>query len=97
MGMLALGERQRVRLFARRDPLDRFVSCLVFVPRDRFNTENREKVGAILKESFGGDEVDWSLLLAHVLNSRARFGSSPCSIHGAIRSNVAPSSPSTST
>ena len=33
-----LGERQRVRLFVRRDPFGRFVSCLVFVPRDRFNT-----------------------------------------------------------
>ena len=28
-----------------RDPLDRFVSCLVCIPRDRFNTENRERVG----------------------------------------------------
>ena len=46
MGILGLGERQRVRLFVRRDPLDRFVECLVCIPRDRFNTENRERVGA---------------------------------------------------
>ena len=46
MGILGLGERQRVRLFVRRDPLDRFVECLVTIPRDRFNTENRERVGA---------------------------------------------------
>ena len=44
MGILALGERQRVRLFIRRDPFERFVSCLVFLPRDRFNTRNRERV-----------------------------------------------------
>ena len=55
MGILGLGERQRVRLFVRRDPLDRFVSCLVCIPRDRFNTENRERVGRILVEAFGGD------------------------------------------
>ena len=35
-----------VRLFVRRDPLDRFVACLVCIPRDRFNTENRERVAA---------------------------------------------------
>ena len=46
MGILGLGERQRVRLFVRRDPLERFVECLVTIPRDRFNTENRERVGA---------------------------------------------------
>ena len=44
MGILHLGERQRVRLFVRRDPFGRFVACLVFVPRDRFNTENRRRI-----------------------------------------------------
>ena len=45
MGILGLGERQRVRLFATPDVLERFVSCLVCIPRDRFNTENREGGG----------------------------------------------------
>ncbi len=44
-GILRLGERQRVRLFVRPDQLARFVECLVCIPRDRFNTENRERVG----------------------------------------------------
>jgi glutamate dehydrogenase len=61
MGILGLGERQRVRLFVRHDPLDRFVECLVTIPRDRFNTENRERVGRILLESFGGNHLDWTL------------------------------------
>ena len=38
MGILHLQERQRVRLFVRRDAYGRFFSCLVFVPRDRYNT-----------------------------------------------------------
>ena len=33
-----------LRLFVRRDTFDRFLSCLVFVPRDRFNTENRRRI-----------------------------------------------------
>ena len=41
VGILELGERQRVRLFMRTDRYERFVSCLVFLPRDRFNTANR--------------------------------------------------------
>ncbi len=32
LGILHLGERQRVRLFVRRDRFGRFLSCLVFVP-----------------------------------------------------------------
>ncbi|MGH2882426.1 MAG: NAD-glutamate dehydrogenase, partial [Solirubrobacteraceae bacterium] len=38
IGILGLGERQRLRLFMWRDPLERFVECLVCIPRDRFNT-----------------------------------------------------------
>ena len=51
MGILHLGERQRVRLFVRRDTFGRFLSCLVFVPRDRFNTENRRRIEAISRRS----------------------------------------------
>ena len=51
MGILHLGERQRLRLFVRRDTFGRFFSCLVFVPRDRFNTENRRRIEAILREA----------------------------------------------
>jgi glutamate dehydrogenase len=59
IGILGLGERQRVRLFVSADPLDRFVSCALCMPRDRYNTENRERAGRILAESFGGGQVEW--------------------------------------
>ena len=73
MGILGLGERQRVRLFVRRDPLDRFVECLVTIPRDRFNTENRERVGAILLEAFGGSHLDWTLQLSESVLARVLY------------------------
>jgi glutamate dehydrogenase len=38
MGVLHLYDRPRVRLFARRDPFDRFISVLMFVPRDRYDS-----------------------------------------------------------
>ena len=73
MGILGLGERQRVRLFLWQDPLDRFVSCLVTIPRDRFNTENRERVGQILLGAFGGTHLDWGLQLGESLLARVHY------------------------
>ena len=43
MGIVWLGERQLVRVFPRLDEFERFVSFLVFLPRERFNTENRHE------------------------------------------------------
>jgi glutamate dehydrogenase len=54
MGILRLGERPKVRVFARFDRFDRFVSALVYVPRDRYDTEVREKIHAILAKAFDG-------------------------------------------
>ena len=73
MGILGLGERQRVRLFLWQDPLDRFMSCMVTIPRDRFNTENRERVGRILVDTFGGTHLDWSLHLSESLLVRVHY------------------------
>jgi glutamate dehydrogenase len=53
-GILRLEERPRIRLFVRRDKFDRFVSTFVFLPRDRFNTDVRVRVGDRLAEAFGG-------------------------------------------
>jgi glutamate dehydrogenase len=43
-----LEERPRVGLFVRRDPFGRFYSCFVFVPRERYRTELRQRFVAIL-------------------------------------------------
>jgi glutamate dehydrogenase len=73
MGILGLGERQRLRLFRWRDPLDRYVECHVCIPRDRFNTENREKIGRILCDAVGGTQLDWSLQLSESLLARVHY------------------------
>ena len=54
MGILHLQERQRVALFTRWDNFGRFISCLVFIPRDRFTTSLRLKIQDLLAESFSG-------------------------------------------
>jgi len=54
LGILHLRERQRVALFVHRDPFGRHLSCLVFVPRDRYNTAIRRKLQKILEDGFAG-------------------------------------------
>jgi glutamate dehydrogenase len=73
MGIVALAERARVRLFARGDPYKRFVSCLVFVPRDRYSTENHERIASVLRDAFGATQIDSALLLSESKLARLHF------------------------
>ncbi|MFP5289322.1 MAG: NAD-glutamate dehydrogenase, partial [Thermoanaerobaculia bacterium] len=54
MGILPLQQRPRIALFVRRDPFERFVSCLVFVPRDRYDTDLRLAFQSILARAYRG-------------------------------------------
>ena len=54
VGVLHLATRPRTRLFLRPDRVGRFMSCMIYVPRERYNTELRVKMGAILAEEFNG-------------------------------------------
>ncbi len=54
IAILHLRRRPRLRLFVRRDHLAGAVSCLVFVPRERYDTGMRRRVVPILEEAFGG-------------------------------------------
>ena len=53
-GISQLQDKKSLRLFSRIDHYQRFVSCLVYIPRDKFNTELRLKVQEVLKEAYGG-------------------------------------------
>ncbi|KIL97835.1 NAD-specific glutamate dehydrogenase large form [Paramagnetospirillum magnetotacticum MS-1] len=54
IGILHLQDRQRVAVFLRNDEFERFVSCLVFVPRDRYDTPLRLSITIMLEEALGG-------------------------------------------
>ncbi|MBO4120239.1 NAD-glutamate dehydrogenase [Cupriavidus gilardii] len=60
LGILRLQEHQRIRLFVRRDRFDRFVSCLVFVPRDKYNTDLRQRIQKLLMHAFGGTSCEFT-------------------------------------
>ena len=53
-GIVHLYDRPRVRLFPRRDPFDRFVSILLFLPRDHYDSAVEKKAGEILARAWGG-------------------------------------------
>lgn len=72
-GILHLQERQRVRLFIRKDAFARIFSCLVFVPRERFNSRLREKMQKILLEELGGYQVDFSTRFSESILARIHF------------------------
>jgi len=54
VGILHLQERQRTALFARYDPLERYISCLVFTPKEGFETSLRERFEKILCHASDG-------------------------------------------
>jgi glutamate dehydrogenase len=55
MGALHLIGRPRTKVFLRRDEFDRFVTALVFVPRESYDTALRQRIGAALVEAYEGE------------------------------------------
>ncbi|MGH7089620.1 MAG: NAD-glutamate dehydrogenase, partial [Stellaceae bacterium] len=73
LGILGLQERQRTALFARRDPYGRFVSAFVYTPRDRYNTELRQRFAAVLDRAFQGEIDGFSTQLDESVLARVHF------------------------
>jgi glutamate dehydrogenase len=62
-GILSLQERVRSRLFVRHDRYGRFYSILAYIPRDRYNTDMRLRIEAMLKQTLHADRVDSTIQL----------------------------------
>jgi glutamate dehydrogenase len=60
LGVLRLRERRRLKLFLRKDLYGRFMSCMVYLPRDRYTTKIRLRIQEILRSAFDGVSVDYS-------------------------------------
>ena len=73
VGLLESEEHQRVRLFVRRDMLNRNVSVLVVAPRERFNAELRQALQRMFLERFAGESVDYRLSLGESGDARIHF------------------------
>ncbi|MBT2324028.1 NAD-glutamate dehydrogenase [Variovorax paradoxus] len=72
-GILHLGERQRFRLFVRRDPFERFLSCLIYAPRENYTTELRQKWQDILMREFNGIGSEFNVHLSESVLARIQI------------------------
>ncbi|MFE3453375.1 NAD-glutamate dehydrogenase [Nonomuraea sp. NPDC059194] len=63
LGVLRLRERKQVKLFLRRDDYGRYISCMVFLPRDRYTTKVRLRMQEILLKALGGTSLDYSAMI----------------------------------
>ena len=73
MGVVQLQERQRVRVFVRPDTFGRFVSLLVYLPRDRYTTAARLAVQSELMQAYAGTSIDYYVALSESVLVRIHF------------------------
>jgi len=73
MAIAGLQERRRLRLFARPEIFGRFITCLVYLPRDRYNTASREGIQALLEEAYGGTIAQWNTEISESVLARLYF------------------------
>ncbi|MDF2146374.1 NAD-glutamate dehydrogenase [Knoellia sp. p5-6-4] len=71
--VLHLQERRKTRLFLRKDEFGRFMSCLVYIPRDRYNTAVRLRMETILRNAFSGASVDYTTRVSESALARLHF------------------------
>ena len=73
MGILHLQERRRIRLFVRKDAYGRFMSCLVYVPRDNFTTDLVKSMQDVLVKTFHGLDVALTTYFSESILARIHF------------------------
>jgi glutamate dehydrogenase len=71
--VLHLQERRKTKLFLRYDVYERFVSALIYLPRDRYNTTVRLKMEEILRRAFDADNVDYTTRVSESALARLHF------------------------
>ena len=73
IGVLRMAGRRQLRLFLRRDGYGRFISCLIYLPRDRFTTGNRLRMQEILLRELNGIGVDYTTRVTERMLARVHF------------------------
>jgi glutamate dehydrogenase len=74
LGIFQMQERGISRLFVRKDQFGRFVSCMVYVPRERYNTQLRKDTQELLKKSFGShEEVEFTTYFSESVYARTHY------------------------
>lgn len=72
-GIFHLQDRKRIKLFTRHDAFNRFLSCLVYVPKERYNTELRIAMENILKDMLDASTIVFSTMFSESVLARIHF------------------------
>ncbi|WP_327438416.1 NAD-glutamate dehydrogenase [Pseudomonas donghuensis] len=68
MSIVQIQERNKIRVFLRKDPYGRFCYCLAYVPRDIYSTEVRQKIQHVLMERLKASDCEfWTFFSESVL------------------------------
>jgi glutamate dehydrogenase len=70
LGVLHLRTHRQTRLFLRKDVYGRFMSCMVYLPRDRYTTRVRLRIQDILREALHGVAVEYSAMVGEAAMAR---------------------------
>jgi len=73
MAVLQLQNRQRLTLFLRPDKFERYIACIVYVPRERYDSELRQKMGEILEHRLKGKVSSWQTQLGELAFARIDY------------------------
>ncbi|MBU1437269.1 MAG: NAD-glutamate dehydrogenase [Gammaproteobacteria bacterium] len=73
-GVLQMQERDMTRVFMRKDAFGRFVSAMVYVPRERYNTQLRKETQQILQGFLGSTEpVEFTTYFSESMLARTHY------------------------
>lgn len=73
MEIVDMQERRESRVFVHRDPYQRFVSVILYLPRDLYDTDARVRVQEVLREFYHAESVDFDVLLTESALARIHF------------------------
>lgn len=72
-GIMGLEERRKTRLFLRADRFNRFITAVVYLPRDRYNTDVRYRIEQVFRQEFDLSAIDYEVYLSSSSLARLFF------------------------
>lgn len=72
-GIVGLEERRKTRLFLRADRFNRFITAVVYLPRDRYNTDVRYRIEQVFRQEFDLSAIDYEVYLSSSSLARLFF------------------------
>jgi len=73
LAIVHIHERRRTRVFLRRDRYGLFYSCLVFLPRELFNTRLRIRIQKLLQQSLHAEDIPFDVQFSESILVRLHF------------------------